>query len=335
VRGIILRIGILAAVIGATSAFAGQRLLDGVATLQSALSLTNAPIFLLATVGFALSSLLLGAAWIVLLEALSPGSKANRRALLTAFSYAWLGRYVPGTLPFFAGKVYLGKELGYGTRPLLVTTAVQNMLELIVSATIGCTFIALARGMDADGRLFAAAAALPIAAFVMLHPAVLCNVTNTAMRLLRRSPVARSDLPSMRTLALASGFVAANQVLNGVLLLALISVVAGLSPADALLVIGAFSLAGALGLLIVLAPAGLGVRDGSLATLLAIRFTVEAAAVATVLVRAVTVVSDLLLAAVALAFDRLSGQHVALRAIAGRRGGSATISRVATEKGAA
>jgi glycosyltransferase 2 family protein len=334
-RAVLLRVTIVVAVLGLVSWFAGERLFDGMSTLQSVLSIENAPVFAMVTVGFALSSLLLGAAWIVLLEALSPQDRRNRRALLTAFSYAWLGRYVPGTLPFFAGKVYLGKELGYRTRPLLVTTAVQNMLELMVSATIGCTFIALARGMDADGRLFAAAAAIPAVAFLALHPRLLCYVTNAAMRLLRRPPVERSDLPGVRTLVLASGFVAANQVMNGMLLLVLVSVVAGVSPADALLVIGAFSLAGALGLLIVLAPAGLGIRDGALATLLAVRFTVEAAAVATVLVRAITVVSDVLLASVALLFDRLSGQRIAIRVIAGQRHRKHPAPAIATEKGAA
>jgi uncharacterized membrane protein YbhN (UPF0104 family) len=114
----------------------------------------------------------------------------------------------------------------------------------------------------------------------------------------------------MRAIATAALLTAANQALNGAAMLIVLTAVTDAGPRDLLLATGALSLAGVAGILVVLAPAGLGVREGALTGLLATRFAVDAAALASVLVRAVMIISDLALVLLALAIDVATGAGV-------------------------
>lgn len=234
---------------------------------------------------------------------------------MLAFSYSWLGRYVPGTLPFFAGKVYLGTRLGYGTRPLVVTTAVQNVVEILISTVVGATMIVAAQGLTAGGGRFIALALLPSVALAALHPAVLRRIVDASLRVLRRELLPDGALPPTRALMTASFFVATNQAINGVALWVILRAVGGASVDDIFLATGALSLAGVAGILVVLVPAGLGVRDATLTALLASSFTVEVAALAAIMLRLLTVLADLTLFALAFIIDVVAGTHVAWHAV--------------------
>ena len=298
--------------------FALRSLVDGAGSVDADALVADAEWFALAIGLFMLATLFLGAAWIVLIESVAPGEPHRRGRLMLVFSYSWLGRYVPGTLPFFAGKVYLGTRLGYGTRPLVVTTAVQNVLEILISAVVGATMIVASQGLTAGGGRFIALALLPSAALAALHPAVLRRVVDASLRVLRRDPLPDGALPPTRALMAASLFVATNQAINGIALWIILRAVGSASVDDIFLATGALSLAGVAGILVVLVPAGLGVRDTALTALLASRFTVEVAALAAIMLRLLTIVADLALFALAFIIDVVAGTHVAWHAVRGK-----------------
>jgi hypothetical protein len=312
-----VRSAIALLLVAATAWFAGQRLVDGAFAVDGSTIRDNLPILAAAVGMLALSSLLLGAGWIALLEAVTPESPRRRGCLLVAFSYAWLGRYVPGTLPFFAGRVVLGQRVGYRTRPLVLTTAVQNVLEVLVSVVVGACLLIASLGVTERDGLFVLLAVAPALALLVLHPTILRRVANAALRMIGREDLPEGELPPGRALALSASLVIANQALNGLALWIVLDIVAGASPSDAMLVTGALSLAGAAGMFVVLVPAGLGVRDGALTALLASRFTVEAAALASVMFRLCTVVADLTLFAAAFVVDLAAGWRIALGALRG------------------
>lgn len=306
------------ALLCAIALFIARRALASANSVEGDALRDDAGWFALAIALFMLATLCLAGVWIALIESVEPEAPRRRGRLVLAFSYSWLGRYIPGTLPFFAGKVYLGSRLGYGTRPLVVTTGVQNVLEIIVSTIVGATMIVAAQGMTAGGGRYLALAFLPSLALVSLHRPFLTRIVDTALRLLRREPLSEGSLPPTRTIALASSGVVANQVCNGIALWLILRAVGTASIDDVFLATGALSLAGVAGMLVVLVPAGLGVRDGALTALLAARFTVEVAAVAAITLRLMTVIADVLLFLVALAIDLVSGTHIALNAVRGR-----------------
>lgn len=313
-----IRGGAAIALVGAMIWFASQALVDGAESVEQGALLSDLEWFALATGLFMLATLALGIAWIVILESVVPNEPHRRGRLMLAFSYSWLGRYVPGTVPFFAGKVYLGARLGYGTRPLVVATAVQNVLEILIATVVGATMIVAAQGMTAGGGRYLLLAVLPSVALAGLHPVVLRRIVDASLRVLRREPLPAGALPPTRALMAASFFAALNQALNGIALWVILRAVGGASIDDVFLATGALSLAGVAGILVVLVPAGLGVRDGALTALLASRFTVEVAALAAVMLRLLTVVADLLLFAIAFLIDTVADTRVGWHAIRGK-----------------
>ncbi len=310
-----MRATIAIALLGAMLWFASRSLVDGAGSVDTAALVADAEWFALATGLFMLATLCLGAAWIVLIESVAAAEPHRRGRLMLAFSYSWLGRYVPGTLPFFAGKVYLGTRIGYGTRPLVVTTAVQNVLEILVSTVVGATMIVAAQGLTAGGGRYIVLALLPSVALAALHPSVLRRIVDASLRILRREPLPDGALPPTCALMAASFFVATNQAINGVALWIILRAVGGASVDDIFLATGALSLAGVAGILVVLVPAGLGVRDGALTALLASRFTVEVAALAAIMLRLLMVIADLALFVLAFIIDVVAGTHVAWHAV--------------------
>ncbi|MEX2225013.1 MAG: lysylphosphatidylglycerol synthase domain-containing protein [Dehalococcoidia bacterium] len=304
-----VRIAVTAGLLCAIVWFAGSRLAGDASSLDASTIVDSAPMLGLALAMSAFATLLLGAAWIVLIEDVSP-RRGRRPALMLAFVYAWLVRYVPGTVPFFAGKVYLGQRAGHSTKQVALATGVQNLLEVLVSGTFGAMCIALAFGLTAGAGAYAALAVVPGVGLVALHPAIFGRLADRALRAFGREPLPQGALPSMPCIVLASALTLVNQCLNGVAMLLVMRCITGASFADLLLVTGALSLAGVAGIIVVLAPAGFGVRDGVLTALLSTRFAVEFAVLGAVLVRAVTIVADITLVAIALAADLLSGAGV-------------------------
>jgi uncharacterized membrane protein YbhN (UPF0104 family) len=111
--------------------------------------------------------------------------------------------------------------------------------------------------------------------------------------------------------AVAALLTAGTQLVNGLALFAVLQSISAVSPSDVLFCIGVTSLAGVAGMIVVIAPAGLGVRDGVLVTLLSARIPLEFAALAAVFLRALSLVADLALAGAALITDVVASQHVA------------------------
>lgn len=322
------RIAFILATIAAIGAFAVLRLVDGTASIETQFA-QHWPVLTLAIVAFAAGSALLGCSWVVLSAGVSPRGDASRLAI--TFAYSWLGRYVPGSAPFFAGKVLIGARFGYTKRALTMSTIIESVLEVMIATAIGGSMLLLASGGGARG-VYIALAVVPAAGLVTLHPTVLRRIVDSGLSVARRSPLPDGALPSSARLVVAAGLIAMAQLINGLAMLALLQAVAGAGWRDAALATGALSLAGVLGIIIVVAPAGLGVRDGALTGLLATRFAVESATIAAVLLRTLTVVSDLLLFAVALACDAASGGRV-IGAVLGR--GATTRSSADVPRGAA
>jgi hypothetical protein len=299
--------------------FAGMRLVDGVRSADPAVVTQHLPVLAIATLAFALAPLLLAGAWIVLLEDIVPGHASKRRSLAIAFAYAWPGRYVPGTVPFFAGKVFFGRRLGYPSGPLVLTSAIENVLEVLVSALVGSVLLAASIGWTVGGGVYLLLALLPAGGLCVLHPRILGPLANRCLRALRREPLPDGELPRTRAIAVASVMIAANQILLGGAGFLVVQALSSAGAEDVALIAGAMSLAGVSGILLVLAPAGLGVRDGVLTALLAARISIESAALVAVMLRVISVIADALLVVAALVVDFLARFGVA--AGSGRSGG--------------
>jgi hypothetical protein len=231
-------------------------------------------------------------AWRRLLAGLGaplPVKPAGRVYLLSQ-----LGKYLPGSVWTFVAQVELGRDLKV-PRPV---SAAASVLAVAMSLTVGLTVAAalLPFGAgDALARYWWLWLLLPLLLAALL-PRVSTWAMNRLLRLLKRQPLAAA--PTLRDTAAVAGWQLVSWLLMGLHCYLLVRAVGGTGWSALPLAIGGFAFAYCAGLLVIPAPAGVGVREFVLGAALATAITPEAAV-------AVVLVSRLGLAAVDLGLAAL------------------------------
>ena len=194
------------------------------------------------------------------------GTRLGLRAALHVFFLGQLGKYVPGSVFAVAAQMELGRA--HGAPRSRTGTAGLLFLGVLVGAGLLAAAVALPLTSPEALRSYAwVLLVLPLGA-VVLAPPVLTRLVGLLLRTLRREPL---DRPlSARAVAAAVGWALVMWAAYGVHLWLLVrpqDVEAGSSLL--LLSTGAYALAWTAGFLVVVAPAGAGVRELALVVALA------------------------------------------------------------------
>lgn len=193
-----------------------------------------------------------------------------------------LGKYVPGAVWAYAAMMELGRDHGAPPRRTFSATSIA----LVVS--LGCALaIAAATLWHVVGRAWYLPALIPLIA-VCLHPRVLAFGLNLFLRVARRDPLDRV-LPGS-ALVQATAWTTLGWLVYGVHLWLPVADL-GAGPVYPLAT-GAYALAWATGLLTVIVPAGIGVREGAMVLALAPVLDAPEALVAAVVSRLVFTFCD-------------------------------------------
>jgi uncharacterized membrane protein YbhN (UPF0104 family) len=202
------------------------------------------------------------------------------------FCASWLGRYVPTSLPYFAGKVVMGSRLGH-SRPALVASLVyENVLVLAIAAAVSCAALPLALS-DASGPVWLALlGAAGAALLALLSPRVMSRAVAFGARVTRR-PVPEGLVLSRGGLASAATFAAVVVVANGLSFAFVLGSFVQLDGREVVASAAVFGLAGVAGTLALPVPSGLGVREAVIVALVQLYTPVEVAAAAAVLSRVI------------------------------------------------
>ena len=225
-----------------------------------------------------------GMLWRMLLSALgSPVALSDAGAV---FFVGQLGKYVPGSVWTFAMQAQLGRRHGVPARSSVTASALFLMLHTFTGLT-------LAGLLAAGGVVHTEVGAvwwllLATVGAVALTPPVLRLLGDRLAGAGVRTSFDATDLA--RSVALMSVV----WVCYGLCLWLLMPLG---RPEDLFAAVAAFALAHAAGVLLVLAPAGLGAREAVLIALLSPAVGVPAAAAAALLARVVHTGADFLLAA--------------------------------------
>jgi glycosyltransferase 2 family protein len=237
--------------------------------------------------------------WRVLLAAL--GSPLPARPAARIMFIGQLGKYLPGSIWPVLAQMELGNEYQvprHRSASASVLTMLLVLLTGLLTALVALPFVA--RSTDYVWALLAAPALL-----VLLVPRVLNAVLNRVLRLARRPPLEVELTGRAIAGALAWSFVswAGYGVQIWVLMLALGA------PAGKgfLLALGGFAFAWTVGFLVVIAPAGAGVRDVLLALTLGLVLGHGAAIAIALVSRVLLTIGDLVTAGLAAAFTRRPG----------------------------
>jgi hypothetical protein len=205
------------------------------------------------------------------------GSSLPRRPAARLFFLTQLGKYLPGAVWPVLAQMRMGRDLGVPRQRMGLAFLLTLGLSTLVGIFVGVS--ALPALLQAEGRgVLFGLLALPVL-LALLVPRVLNSLLERALRLLRR-PGLEAPL-SGRDMARGVGWAIAFWVVYGGHVWVL-AVGLGAEPWQTLPVaIGGFAIAFSLGPLLVVLPAGAGVREAVMVLLLhSVLSTSEATAVA-------------------------------------------------------
>jgi glycosyltransferase 2 family protein len=296
----LLRHGFMAAVVVALAFFLWRQRAD----VAEALASISPGLVLLSLVLALGGSALPGLAWRDLLA--SQGYGTGRVGGLRVFYIAQLGKYLPGGIWSLVAQVGMARDLKVPGRQAATATFLVLALSLISAMLVAGVVLPLAIPglLDEYWWVFLAVPVL----VVLLLPPVVAWWSALAFRLLRR-PVEPVQL-SWGMLVRLAAMLVVSWVLLGLSFGALVQGL-GADVADPwLLSVGLFPLAWVAGFLVIIAPAGAGVREGAL--VLGFSGALDGGAVLTValLSRVLLVLADVVLAAALVLAVRLRARPV-------------------------
>ena len=220
------------------------------------------------------------------------GSPVSRRPAARLFFLSQLGKYLPGSVWPVLAQMRMGRELGIPRQRMGVAFLLTLGLSVLVGLLVG--LVALPALLRAEGRgVLLGLLVLPVL-LSLLVPAVLNGLLSRGLRLLRRpplpTPLAGRDITRAVLWTLAFWVVYGGHVW-------LLAVGLGADPLHALPVaIGGFAVAFSIGPLLVVLPAGAGVREAVIVVLLAGLLTTPEATAVALTSRGVLMLTDGLLA---------------------------------------
>ncbi|MEV4759253.1 lysylphosphatidylglycerol synthase domain-containing protein [Micromonospora sp. NPDC049559] len=230
--------------------------------------------------------------WRAVLLELGPPVDAIR--VMRIFFVGFLAKYVPGKVPGIVAAVRVATSNGVTLPRMLLAGTLTTLLVHLTGLAVGLLTGARLLGGRAAWLLLAAVPVLVAVGW----PGLVGRAAGLLLRLLGRAEPARS--PSPRAVRVAVAWQTLSWLVSGVHLW-LLAVAMGAEAGSALpLCVGAFALATVLGVLAVVVPDGLGVREAVLSAALALLLPVPSAVAVAVASRLVTTVGEVVLGGAAL-----------------------------------
>jgi len=211
----------------------------------------NAAEVAVATVAMVAGAYLSMLSWRAILADL--GAPLSQRDAGALFFVGQLGKYLPGSLWPVVAQMELGKKHRIARK----TSAAALLLAMLMGVTSGGIVAAGTLPFAATGDLarYRWAFLVPAVGLVLLHPRVFAAVSTAALKVIRRAPLERGL--SARGLAAAMAWALLQWALWG---LAASMLADGASYGVCL---GAYALSWVAGFVVVVVPAGAGVREGA------------------------------------------------------------------------
>lgn len=212
------------------------------------------------------------------------------------FFISQLGKYLPGLVWPALAQMEAGRR--WGVRRSVMLAGNLLMIAVLVASGVGAGLVLLPGSVGLAG--ISGLAAWVLAALLLLiclWPRLLTGLVDHALVLVHREPLRLSASP--RDMAVSFAWALATWLLYGLHVWFLVSSVGGTGAEAWVAATGGIALGWALGLVAVLAPAGVGVRDGILVAVLS-PFVGRSPALAVALAsRGLLALTDIALAAVA------------------------------------
>jgi len=236
-------------------------------------------LFLTSLIVLDITVIFAGWIWKIILEKVA-SKKIGFKTALQIHIWSWLLRYIPGKISSLLGKIYLAnKNFGVSKKSLIIVSAYEYTFLIIASFTIGSyAFL--------NTSFFIIALFLPIILLPFILPKIFYPILN-------RVPTQEKISPQKIITILPFYFI--NRAGVGAAFFLMASSITGLKPEQAFFSGSAYVLATIIGLLAIITPNGLGVREGALTIILSTIMSQELAITLAISSRAWSVLADILL----------------------------------------
>jgi uncharacterized membrane protein YbhN (UPF0104 family) len=199
-------------------------------------------------------------AWQILLGDL--GSRIRFRTAMRLLFLGQLGKYLPGSVWPVLAQMELGAEDDIPRKHSAVALLVQMGLGVVTGGMMAA--VALPFGSDAASTYWWGLFAVPLA--VVFHPRLINPIVRAGLRAMKVEPIERPL--TARVLLEASGWLVLQWLLLGLHIYVLAHAVGGHGASLWPVALGGYALSWVCGFLVVIAPAGGGVRETVLAVVL-------------------------------------------------------------------
>ncbi|MBH0130882.1 lysylphosphatidylglycerol synthase domain-containing protein [Salinibacterium sp. NK8237] len=256
-------------------------------------------LMVVAVVLFAVAVPVSGLLWGAIVNRLSPTTTVTPREAMAVHSASWLLKYVPGQVGSLLNKVIWGKKRGISRSIMVISFIYENVFlqvsSIVPSAAILLVSVGLVIFQDNPVTVL-----LPILALIPLlmvldrrlfHPVLNFG----AKRILKQELPREYFLPPAAVGRYLLGFVVP-RVINGVGFVFVASSFLDLEPSAWLPLAATYVLAGAIGILAVFVPSGLGVREAVIFVFALQYMTPAQAVILSLLARLLSTVADAVVA---------------------------------------
>jgi uncharacterized membrane protein YbhN (UPF0104 family) len=251
--------------------------------------------------------------WRVILRALGATSLPPYRITTAVYAKAWMGRYIPGTVTWIAGKIFLASGWGISKSRLSVASLLEGGSQVLALTFIGFLLLGTDPRLDAiPGSAKIGLIILGLMVLIVLLPPVFNRILGFLFKLKKKNVMSDELRINSRAVSRSFGLYAINGLIYGVAAFFVIwSLAPDLSWHNIWYVTGVVSLATVAGMAAPFAPSGIGIKDGLQLVLLSAILPRETALAATILTRLWSVVIDLLFLAITVlaARTKMSGHH--------------------------
>ena len=243
----------------------------------------NPFLLLLSTLIFVLSYFIQIWAWYLI--TLKLGIAVSIYETLESWFYSQLGKYLPGKVWLLLGRFYFYESKGKSKKAISIALYLETITVIMAAGLIFLATLALFKEVRPfySGKTFWWFLIPFILAFVAIHPRVLQKIFNWILVRFKREHVSLSISYSNILWILFVCIV--SWVVGGVGFYLFVDSVYSVAPQYILFLTGALAISSILGLVAIIAPSGLGVREGALVYLLSFIMPVSVAVIISILTR--------------------------------------------------
>jgi len=232
--------------------------------------------------------------WMFLMRRLGAHTRGNHAELYAVYAKSWLGRYLPGGATWIVGKIYFASKLGLSKTKLGISSFLEGGLQIIALLISASLILAFDPLVQAFGQQWVTLLLVGTAVgLISVYPPIFNRITAFLYLKVRKQSIDAASLPSTATIGLGIGAFLFSSILNGFAFYFIVLAVAPeVGAKNILYILGCASLANALSMLAIFAPAGLGVRETVQLTMLSVLINPALALVVTVLDRLWSILMD-------------------------------------------